>query len=283
MGNQNIILSRCKTFLRLGRVSNLPTVWSNVLAGMGLAGEIRPDTLPWLLPSVTLCYLGGMFLNDAFDQRIDAAERPERPIPSGQISANTVSMLGFAMLTTSLILLYPLGSDSLAVGFTLCILIVVYDLYHKQNPLSPLIMGLCRATVYWLACASLAAPFPWLGAGLITAYIAGLTYTAKQENQPVIRRLGPLGLFTIPPLWAAGSVTHDSLPYLLAFLGWTVYALRMALLPPRRIRQGVGALIAGVSLFDAVLLATSGHADISPYAFAAFLLTLLLHRRIAGT
>ena len=29
-------------WLRLGRVSNLPTVWSNVLAGLALVGALQP-------------------------------------------------------------------------------------------------------------------------------------------------------------------------------------------------------------------------------------------------
>ena len=61
------------TFLRLGRVSNLPTVWSNALAGAALAGAWPPDgRLVPLLAAMTLAYTGGMFLNDAFDRDIDA-------------------------------------------------------------------------------------------------------------------------------------------------------------------------------------------------------------------
>ena len=62
--------------LRLGRVSNLPTVWTNALAGVALAGAS-----PWqwaVLPAalgLSLAYLGGMYLNDAFDSAIDARER----------------------------------------------------------------------------------------------------------------------------------------------------------------------------------------------------------------
>src|SRR5262245_34732641 len=85
--------------LKLGRVSNLPTVWSNVLAGTVLAGgEVwRPATLLVLL-AISLLYVGGMYLNDAFDRDIDALERPTRPIPAGLIAANTVFAAGFGLL-----------------------------------------------------------------------------------------------------------------------------------------------------------------------------------------
>src|SRR5690606_3019326 len=92
--------------LRLGRVSNLPTVWTNTLAGIVLAGGhiADPRTVP-LLVAFSLFYVAGMYLNDAYDAEIDARERPERPIPSGQISAETVFTASFAMMAAGLALL----------------------------------------------------------------------------------------------------------------------------------------------------------------------------------
>ena len=71
-------------YLILGRVSNLPTVWTNTLAWRGARRRRRGTRPPGpararLLPPRT----GGMCLNDAFDREIDARERPERPFPAG--------------------------------------------------------------------------------------------------------------------------------------------------------------------------------------------------------
>src|SRR4030095_6179699 len=89
-----------RTFLILARASNLPTVWSNCLAGWLLGGG--GDWLEVAIPRVrgagvrlnfailclgaTFLYTGGMFLNDAFDADFDRHFRPERPIASGAIS-----------------------------------------------------------------------------------------------------------------------------------------------------------------------------------------------------
>src|SRR2546425_8066153 len=71
-------------YLRLGRISNLPTVWTNVAAGIVLAGGTpAAGMLVVLATALSLFYVGGMFLNDAFDRAVDARERPERPIPAG--------------------------------------------------------------------------------------------------------------------------------------------------------------------------------------------------------
>ena len=72
-----------RALLILGRVSNLPTVWSNCLAGWWLGGGGNYANLLLLLLGATLLYAGGMFLNDAFDAEFDTQYRRARPIPSG--------------------------------------------------------------------------------------------------------------------------------------------------------------------------------------------------------
>jgi 4-hydroxybenzoate polyprenyltransferase len=277
-------MSNWALFLRLGRVSNLPTVWSNVLAGMVLSGQFSLTALPLLLTAVSLCYIAGMFLNDAFDRHIDAVERPERPIPSGRISARAVFAAGYAMMAAGMLLLVPLGVPTLLMGLLLCGLILLYDRHHKGNPFSPVIMGLCRAAVYLLAAAACAGPPPLLAATLMTAYIAGLTYTAKQENLLEFRNAWPLAIFAVPLLWVSMQATVVATPFLLLFLAWTSYAIRLVLVRRvRNIRKAVASMLAGISLLDAVLIAEAGWPDIAALAIASFLLTLALHRRIPGT
>ena len=75
-----------RAYLLLSRISNLPTIWTNVLAGVVVAG----GALPWpltalLIAAISLLYTGGMFLNDAFDRDFDATHIPERPLPAGEI------------------------------------------------------------------------------------------------------------------------------------------------------------------------------------------------------
>ena len=62
MGNGAIEINMLSTFLKLGRVSNLPTVWSNTLAGVILAGAVGLNPFVLLLAlAMTLAYIGGMF------------------------------------------------------------------------------------------------------------------------------------------------------------------------------------------------------------------------------
>ena len=58
-------------------MSNLPTVWTNVLAATVLAGGAWQNTRTAIvLVAMSLFYVGGMYLNDYFDRAIDARERP---------------------------------------------------------------------------------------------------------------------------------------------------------------------------------------------------------------
>ena len=71
-------LSFLRTLLVLGRSSNLPTVWSNCLAGWLLSGGGELKTFLWLCAGATCLYTGGMYLNDAIDANFDLQFRRER-------------------------------------------------------------------------------------------------------------------------------------------------------------------------------------------------------------
>ncbi|HSY20389.1 MAG TPA: UbiA family prenyltransferase, partial [Candidatus Acidoferrales bacterium] len=140
-----------RTLLVLGRMSNLPTVWSNCLAGWWLGGGGNYWKLPFLLLGMSILYTGGMFLNDAFDEEFDRQRRSERPIPSGKISAGKVWQLGFAQLAVGILLLLFCGKLAAFCAVLLALTILLYDFTHKFFTESPWIMGACRFWVYVIA------------------------------------------------------------------------------------------------------------------------------------
>jgi 4-hydroxybenzoate polyprenyltransferase len=286
------------TALRLARVSNLPTVWTNVLAGVVLAGGE-----PWsagtalLLLALSLFYSAGMYLNDAFDHAIDARERPSRPIPSGAVALETVFFGGFALLLAGLALLIPTGYlfagttgwRPVAVGLALAAAILVYDWHHKGNPLSPAFMALCRFLAYVTAAYAVTAAPPaalWLGATAGFAHIAGLTYAARQENLARVGNLWPLAILALPVAYGLQLATGGTTAFLLwlalaACVGFALHRLwRRA---PGDVPRAVVTLIAATALLDGVLMSGAGRPDLGLIAAPAFLLTLVLQRWIRGT
>lgn len=285
-------------YLHVGRVSNLPTVWTNCLTGIMLAGE-GTDSLEVLslLAALSLFYTGGMFLNDAFDSEFDRVVRPERPVPSGLISVREVYLAGFGQLILAegmlaLPALRRAESPNLEVlvwGFFLALLIIYYNYRHKTDPLSPLVMALCRAVVYFTSAAmatSALAPRVLGGAAALTSFVVGLTCIAKQENLSRVKSLWPL-LFLFAPVVHGfvrlGLLNSRSL-FVFLFLGWSIYAISHLFRQKRRIPQTVIRLIAGISFLDAMLIAGVPGAAFWPWvALAGGLVTLWLQRQILGT
>ena len=279
-----------RTALRLGRVSNLPTVWTNVLAGIALNGG--NPTLGRAFPvalAASLFYVAGMYLNDAFDRDIDRIERPERPIPANQVDAATVFGLGFLQLALGVLAIAGLavargaGAWPIASAVALAALIVIYDVSHKHTRLSPLIMGLCRVGVYTTAALAASATLEralLVGCGALLAYLIGLTYIARQENLRELGNLWPLAFLGVPFV-IAPPVGALALAIYVGFAAWTVRAL--ALVAGRQIRAAVGSLIAGISLLDALFIARLDRPAMAGVALAAFVATLVAQRRIAGT
>lgn len=192
-----------RTFLVLGRVSNLPTVWSNCLAGWWLGGGWNYPQLPFLFVAVTLLYVGGMFLNDAFDAEFDRQHRKERPIPSGAISSKLVWKLGVLWLVLGEICLLILGPVSGSLGLTLTVCILLYDAVHKLFTFSPILMGACRSLVYVVAASAgvqgVTGWSVWCGMALGT-YVVGLSGLARQESIRASAPRWPLWLLAFPIL-----------------------------------------------------------------------------------
>lgn len=277
--------------LRLGRVSNLPTVWTNTIAGIVLTGGVIEDyRIVPIIIALSLTYIGGMFLNDAYDAEIDAVERPERPIPSGQISRSAVFQWSYVMFAISVVILLAVGGVIPALsGVCLVGTIIVYNRHHKNNPISPFIMGLCRVFVFLTAASCYVFPLEvpvFIGAGLLLAYLIGLTYIAKQENFGRVENLWPL-LFLGAPILYGGYLALNYLPvapFWLIFTGWVLVALYFLWRRgPGDIPRAVVSLIAGMCLLDAVLIANSGEMQLAIIAVAGFGLTLFLQKFVSGT
>ncbi|HUF55389.1 MAG TPA: UbiA family prenyltransferase [Thermohalobaculum sp.] len=281
--------------LRLGRVSALPTVWTNALAGGVLGAAAARDAAPlWTAASILLAalslslfYVGGMWLNDAFDADADAFGREDRPIPSGAIERQTVFFGGGLLLAGGVLLTIPLGGTAFFVGLALAATIVAYDWLHRQTPFAPLMMGLARFLSYALAAAAAGrfAGVAVVGAIGLFAYVVGLAYAARQKEIDQLERAWPLAVLAVP-LLASGVGALPGWLSLLLWLGlavWTAWGLRLLLRRgPGDVTRAVVALTAGIALYDAVLIASAEAPALALLALAAFGATLALQRLAPG-
>ena len=272
--------------LALARISNSPTVVSNVLAGAALAGGLgQPLAVFLVAAALVLFYTAGMYLNDLFDYEHDVTMQPDRPLAAGKVSRRAALTITAALFTVGSLLLAFTGLVPLLSGGVLIGLIVLYDAWHKTNPLSPLVMASTRAMVYVTAflAFSLQVSAPLVIWSLLLAlYIVGLTYLAKMESRPGFARYWPALALLLPAVYAALQVGTVGLVLTLLFVLWVSFCLYLVYVK-RNFGVAIGSLIAGVSLLDALVLAGAG-SDVGVFlALLAFGLTLFLQRYVRGT
>lgn len=239
--------SRARAYLLLARVSNLPTVWTNVSAAWFCAmasqnsivdytADMQPTGYPALL-SMSLFYMAGMFLNDVCDAPFDARARADRPIPAGDVSRWEALAIAIVLLVIGemVLLRSPLGFRAAPWSLALIAAIVAYNLSHKGKWYGPIVMGLCRALVY---------------------FVAASTATGTVATSVVVAAI-VMWLYVIALSWVAKA----------ANLGYAV-----------------PWMLAGICLVDAlVILTIVGNLPAALFAVAAFPLTLALQRVVPGT
>jgi len=212
-----------KGYLDLCRVSNLPSIWTNVLCAVVLASG-RFSWAGYLLPVLALScyYLAGMCLNDVCDAAYDGMHRPSRPIPSGRVSVTGALVLTIVLFSfgTLLVLAAPFR-QGLYAAFLLVALIIWYDLHHKRNPFSVLLMASCRFLVFVVAALAITGSMPTLvlfAAGIQFAYVVCLSLVARHENS----RATPFPLPIIPLMLAGIPLVDGMLLAVLVQPAWLV-------------------------------------------------------------
>ena len=208
-------------YLELCRVSNLPTVWTDVLAACLLAGGPLPLAV-YLLVTLALSslYMAGMSLNDVCDVEHDRLNRPSRPIPAGRVSKKEALHLVLILFASGLILV---GAAPHPGGFfasiLLVALIVAYDVRHKDQPLSVLLMASCRFLVFVIASLALTGrlnELVALGGGIQFLYVLFISLVARRENQRPI----PFGFPVVPAMLAGISLVDGIVMATLVSLPW---------------------------------------------------------------
>jgi 4-hydroxybenzoate polyprenyltransferase len=279
-------MSRLRMFLGLSRISGLPTVWSNCLAGWWLGGAENQQRLPFLMVATSLLWLGGSFLNDAFDAEFDRTHHPARPIPSGVITRGAVWRWGLVWLIAGSLALLWIGEVPWGLGLGLILCILLHDTLHKWAAIAPIFLGLCRCFLYLTAAATAAHGVTgwaiWCGLAL-ALYVSGTAFATRPRG----RGLGALAfwpaLLLAAPVVLALVMNAEAYRQGALLLGavaglWVVRALRYAWWTSGE-EQAKAApdLFAGIVLVDWLAVADAPR-ELSCILLGLFGLTVLLQR-----
>jgi 4-hydroxybenzoate polyprenyltransferase len=187
-------------WFRLVRLPNLLTVPGDPVAGFLLAAACaaqRPQSLPLVAAAgASLClYAFGLILNDLVDIETDQRERPERPLPAGEITVPQARMAAIAMALSGLNLALAAGRPALYVAASLAGAIVLYNARLKRLSVAGVcVLGLCRglslvlgavaARPELLARADAAGAPVFVAAAGLTVYVVGFSAVARREMEP---------------------------------------------------------------------------------------------------
>jgi hypothetical protein len=283
-------------YLELVRPANVATALGDVLAGFAVAGLVNPGAWPWLLASTACLYAGGVVLNDVFDRKLDSVERPERPLPSGRISAGHAAVVGAILLVVGIVTAAFGASEAGRVALAITASVLLYDGWSKKSPvLGPVNMGACRGLNLGLGMAAVPGTLGlyWALCLIPTAYIAGVTLVSRGEVSGGRHSSATLGLVLVLAsiaglFFTAIRIDRHVWPALAlaALFAWRVlpaFAEARQTPTPAAIRAAVKRGVLSLVLLDAALATAFVGIGYGLVLLATALGALWLGRRFAVT
>jgi 4-hydroxybenzoate polyprenyltransferase len=293
-----------RALLQLCRIPNVFTAVANVVGGAMLARGGHLQLADLILCAASAClYLAGMVLNDFFDREIDSLERPERPIPSGQVSPTTALLIGAALMGGGILLAAWFSATSGAVAAALACAILLYDGALKSSPLGPLAMGSGRFLNVCLGLSVLGGAAPpdrwmWIAPFAMGAYTMAITILSRDEvagsdqrraRENVVIIAGVLVASLVALVLASPASHLAGFLWLAPFAGLVAWRARGLLAPlaaapsPQAIGRAVGGGILLMPAIDAAMVAAGGWPDSALVVLALTLPAWALKRRFTMT
>ncbi|MBK1440134.1 UbiA-like protein EboC [Parapedobacter sp. ISTM3] len=292
-----------KAYMQLMRPANIVTAISDVMAGAAIATLHVADSpgdrplIYWVLMALSTMglYGGGVVFNDVFDARLDAVERPERPIPSGRVPVRHAVWLGAALFALGALTASFLGGTSLFIAISIVLMCLLYDKWAKHHAVAgPLAMGLCRGLNLLLGISLFPAALPavWLLAGIPVIYIAAVTTISRGEvhggkRSPLLFSALLYGVVIglIAYHGALKSETWFSMIVLLVFATIIYSPLLKAVrtLAPPDIRKSVKYGVLALIFMNTAWVAAAGLWELAVFVLSLFPISIWLSKMFSVT
>ena len=266
-------------YVMLIRPANIITAISDILAGSAIAGYLVElytpsiSKLTLLLLSTSCLYAGGIVFNDVFDINIDRSERPERPLPNGEISLKNAQIFGVTLFILGILFSYIVQFESGIIAFLISLMALIYNRYTKDYlVVGSLNMGFCRGLNLMLGMSILPriiySNLIWICI-IPIIFIAAITLTSKGEvlgnNKSAIFMalilditvtgiLLSIAILGWLDIWMAG-------PFILIWIGMNVKAKFKAIIKnnPEFIKMAVKMGVLSLIPLNASFVAGFGH------------------------
>jgi len=314
--------SKPGAWLQLLRLPNLLTVPGDPIVGFFSWESIRYFSstdkgyvdvghVAMLIPcaiAAVLLYCAGLILNDLFDLKEDRRDRPNRPLPSGQISIRTTAVTAIVLLIGGVAAAAFNGPLCAGIAAVLAALVLTYNAGVKRIPIvGPLNMGLCRGLSVFLGMAissslnlgqhsagsilawkklSMLFSWPFYSITPMILYIASVTLIAARETKTSRLRIRPWLPGAVVAVWmccviypypkwdsaldSLSLIIIAALPVVIAlFCGWRLTGKPR----PAVVQSAVGELVGNLLLIQAAVVyfnsySTGAQHEALPFAIA---------------
>ncbi|WP_031470153.1 SCO3242 family prenyltransferase [Sciscionella sediminilitoris] len=268
-------------WLRLLRAPAALTALGDTVAGAAAGGRpLRGRRLLLPLASASF-YWSGMVFNDWADRRVDAVERPERPIPSGEIRpaaalAAAGGLAGAGMVFAAI----GGGRAAVPVAAALTGAIACYDGYAKRTAAGPATMALCRGLDVLLGAPGAPAA---RAATVLAVHTVGVTVLSRGE----VHGAGPgaCALALTATAICAASGGSAGMPWRIGYAATVGHAQLRAARDrgANAVRRATAAGIHGMIPLQATLVAAGGAQRRAAMVAAAYPVARLLARKASPT
>jgi len=230
---------RLPASLELVRPHNCLLAGVAVLVGMIVAVASRDIPRPQAVFAFAVAVLicgGGNAINDYCDRKIDAVNRPGRPIPSGRLKASHALVIGRSLFMMGVLLAIPLGAPCITLAILNSMILAFYTAELKRLGLAGnLTVGYLVGSTFLFGGLAVKK----LQAVSILAAMAALTTVGRElikdiEDMKGDRKVGlktfplshgPRATAALAIVFIAVAITLSPLPYLLELFGMAYLAV----------------------------------------------------------
>ncbi len=292
-----------KAYAQLTRPANVVTAISDVIAGTAIA-TLYLGSVDWQWPVEALLlvclstiglYAGGVVYNDVFDAKLDAEERPERPIPSGRVSVRSAAIFGGLLFAIGVFAASGVSLLSGMIAGAIVVSCLVYDKWAKHHMVfGPFFMGLCRGLNLLLGMSVFAAVLPevWALSGIPIIYVAAITVISRGEvhggkRLPLLFAgllyalvIGALAYFGV---MRSGGALGVAIMAVFAVTIYTPLVRAIRTEAPVDIRKSVKSAVLALIFMNAVWVAATGSWQMTVFVLLLFPLSVWLAKQFAVT
>ncbi len=127
-------MGKILSYLKLTRPQNNLITAISVLVGTAVSGEIESwGKVFFACLSAFFISAGGNSINDFFDLEIDRINKPDRPLPKGELSPFSALRFSISLFLLGILLSFWVKPLSVLVAFAACGLLIVYSSHFKRK------------------------------------------------------------------------------------------------------------------------------------------------------